>query len=124
MYMKKDLVIYKCIATLGPGSFFGEVSLILEKPRTATVVTSMKLDVICMKKRNYEKVFIDSIERSHDKINFFKKYLPNVPINQITYFSFHFKEKFYHFKEIFYQENEKADEFFFIISGEIRIYKS
>ena len=99
MYIKKGVITYKKVATLGPGSFFGEIALILDKPRTATVVTAMKLDVISLNKKNYEKIFIESIEQSHEKINFFKKKLPHVSPN--------FKRNFINLKRSFTMKIKK-----------------
>ena len=123
MYLKKGVVSFKKIANVGPGKYFGEVALILEKPRTATVVASMKLDVITLTKKNYERIFKGAIETSNEKINFFLKKFPNVSHNQMTYFAFNFQEKFYRFKETLYKENDPPNGFYFIISGEVHALK-
>ena len=44
------------IATLGVGSSFGDLALINNKPRTATVICASKTQLATMNKENYEKI--------------------------------------------------------------------
>ena len=50
------------IARRGPGEFFGEISLLLDRPRTASVtaVTRMTLDVI--ERKDFKRLLIDHPE--------------------------------------------------------------
>jgi CRP/FNR family transcriptional regulator, cyclic AMP receptor protein len=44
------------IAVLGPGSFFGEMSLLEKRPRTATVTTTEPTRVLVMNARSFDAV--------------------------------------------------------------------
>lgn len=50
------------IAVRGPGEFFGEISLLLDRPRTATVTarTDMTLDVI--ERKDFKRLLLDHPE--------------------------------------------------------------
>lgn len=64
-YLKKGVVKFKKLKELGPGKHFGEIALYLNKPRTATVVSTMQVDTITLKKdevKKNENVFTKSIE--------------------------------------------------------------
>jgi len=50
------------IATLGPGSFFGEISLLLSEPRTASVRAREYCDLFVLDKRDFNRVLRDHPE--------------------------------------------------------------
>ncbi len=47
------------VATLGPGSFFGEIALLSKAPRTATVTAATDVDVLVIN----DRAFIDLLDR-------------------------------------------------------------
>jgi CRP-like cAMP-binding protein len=49
----------KLVSTLGAGSFFGEIALLLERPRTATVRAKGPCDTFVLEKRDFAKVLRD-----------------------------------------------------------------
>jgi hypothetical protein len=59
-----------------------------------------------------------------EKITFFEKCLPKIDINQIQYFSYYFKEKYYKFRDFIFKEDEDVKELFLILEGEIKFTKS
>lgn len=44
------------VAQLGPGGFFGEMSLLTGEPRTATVTAEGDVDVLCLSKQNFAAI--------------------------------------------------------------------
>jgi CRP-like cAMP-binding protein len=44
------------VATLGPGGYFGELSLLDRKPRSASVVTDTEMDVLVLSQRQFNSV--------------------------------------------------------------------
>ncbi len=46
----------KKVATLGPGGYFGELSLLDRKPRSATVVSDTEMDVLVLSQRQFNSL--------------------------------------------------------------------
>jgi CRP-like cAMP-binding protein len=44
------------VAALGPGGYFGELSLLDRKPRSATVVSDTEMDVLVLSQRQFNSV--------------------------------------------------------------------
>jgi glucose-6-phosphate 1-dehydrogenase len=50
------------ISTLGPGSFFGEMALLLAEPRTASIRTRQQCDLLALDKGDFTRVLRDHPE--------------------------------------------------------------
>ncbi|GIX41815.1 MAG: hypothetical protein KatS3mg129_1548 [Leptospiraceae bacterium] len=48
---------YKILATLGPGEIFGEMAIIDDQPRSATLVALTPCKILVFSPENFEKVF-------------------------------------------------------------------
>lgn len=46
----------KCIETLGPGEFFGELALLCERPRTATITAVSPVRVLVLTATNFKRL--------------------------------------------------------------------
>jgi CRP-like cAMP-binding protein len=46
----------KKVATLGPGGYFGELSLLDRRPRSATVVSDTEMDVLVLSQRQFNSL--------------------------------------------------------------------
>jgi CRP/FNR family transcriptional regulator, cyclic AMP receptor protein len=55
------------LAHLGPGDFFGEIALLLDVPRTATVVASSDVTLVVMHERDF-RAMEEEIPRIRDRI--------------------------------------------------------
>ena len=51
----------KEVATLGPGKYFGEIALLKEIPRTATVVSKIPIKLISLKKQDFIEIIMHNI---------------------------------------------------------------
>ncbi|HET6266438.1 MAG TPA: cyclic nucleotide-binding domain-containing protein [Acidobacteriota bacterium] len=47
------------LANLGEGEFFGEISLLTSKPRTATIITNTDSELLELTRKDYEKISAD-----------------------------------------------------------------
>ena len=46
----------RSVATLGPGDFFGELSLLDHRPRSASVVCTTEMTLLVLRQRQFQKV--------------------------------------------------------------------
>ena len=53
----------KEVATLGQGEIFGELSLVTDKPRSATIICAESCDFAIMDKEIYGKVVGNSLQK-------------------------------------------------------------
>jgi CRP/FNR family transcriptional regulator, cyclic AMP receptor protein len=52
------------LSILGPGEFFGEMGLIDDEPRSASVVTIEPCELLAISKRDFKKCLMDNVEMS------------------------------------------------------------
>ena len=50
------------LSLIGPGEFFGEMGLIDDSPRSASVVTLEPCELLCVTKRDFKKCLAESVE--------------------------------------------------------------
>jgi CRP-like cAMP-binding protein len=58
VHVKKGFGGAKKVAVLGDGDFFGEMALITDLPRTATVIAEEKSELFVMYKRDFRKILM------------------------------------------------------------------
>ena len=56
--VRKGIGGNKKVATLGDGDFFGEMALVTELPRTATVIAESPLELFVLYKRDFKKILM------------------------------------------------------------------
>ncbi|MCU0267382.1 MAG: cyclic nucleotide-binding domain-containing protein [Acidimicrobiales bacterium] len=56
-----------CIATLGPGSMVGEMSLIEHRPRNASVVADSEMRLIVFDTQGFKRL-LDEMPKAHDRV--------------------------------------------------------
>jgi CRP-like cAMP-binding protein len=65
------------VATLGPGSIFGELALLHEQPRTATITCSEDTELVFIKKDDFNALLKADIKRvKQEKLNFLQAHCP------------------------------------------------
>src|SRR3954463_8329483 len=52
------------LSIIGPGEFFGEMGLIDDEPRSASVVTIEACELLCLAKRDFKKALAENFEMS------------------------------------------------------------
>jgi len=54
------------VTTIGPGKYFGEIALVTDSPRTATIVTSSRTILLSITKEKFEQFFSENPEAYAD----------------------------------------------------------
>jgi CRP-like cAMP-binding protein len=115
------------IAALSDGHAFGELALIQQKPRMATVRASQKSHIMILTKEAFE-VVIGKMEKRilNDKINF----LRSIPVfalltkNSIAKITCSLSKKIVPKDMYLYKENDPAKSVFIVINGELEVTKT
>ncbi len=120
-YFIKGTATYKKVAGLRDGDHFGELALIFNQPRFASVIANQDLHLLCVKGQEYIKVFHGEVQSILEKINFFEKSFSTVSKNEIKRFCLLIREKSYKFKDIIHKEGEACEGVYFIRQGEVQV---
>lgn len=69
------LIVQKHVVDLQPGAYFGELSLIYNAPRTATVTSCDRCDLIVITRQAYEKIIREyHIDQMDKMITFYMNF--------------------------------------------------
>lgn len=62
--------------TLGPGTIFGELGILFNKPRSATVLAKTNVTLGVLSSSVYSYIFKDrELKKMNERLDFFEKYL-------------------------------------------------
>ncbi|CAG9311602.1 unnamed protein product [Blepharisma stoltei] len=114
------------VSIINEGESFGELSLISERPRAATLITEEKIILGVISKPNFKKILgILAEKRLNEKIEFLQA-LPmfsnwsKIALYKLGYY---FKRVVYKKHQFVYKEGEPANTVYFVKSGEFKITK-
>ena len=122
--IKKEQEETQCIvndvAHLGPGSSFGEMALILSKPRMSSVTCLTQCHLIVLNKVDYQKSLVE-IDRKHisEKVNFIKT-LPvfsKLTRTFLSKFTLLIKPQKVNNHHLLYKQDDPADRVYIVKSG-------
>ena len=112
------------IAQLAPGQSFGELSLIKNRPRNATVICMQSCYFMTLSKDNYLRLLGKSVLKLlEDKIEFLHslQMFNNWSKRSIEKLSYAFELKSFKHNEIIYQEGECSIGAYVVIKGEVEL---
>lgn len=108
------------------GDFFGELSLIMNKPRAATVLTQIPTHAASLSRPDYEKIIKPIEERKlNSKINYLKSFpfLSHLSRQTLSKLPHSAPELTFNRGNTVYHESDKADGFYLVYQGEFKIFK-
>lgn len=114
------------ISKAGPGASFGELALMYNAPRAATVVATEDCKLWRLDRLTFKKILLDKTTK---KRNNYQAFLQNVPLlrslgqYERTKLADALKTRTYEAGEIVVRQGDPGDEFFLIESGEAIICK-
>ncbi|KAL4456521.1 hypothetical protein ABPG74_000628 [Tetrahymena malaccensis] len=125
-YMKKKFPDFKAVKQIGPGESFGEIALMTNKGRTATIFLKEDTHFMSLSKEGFNKVFsIYKAKILEDQIQFLHNFsffrdLSKFSLLQLLY---HFKIEVFSCKQVIYSQKDNADKLYLVHRGEIEISK-
>ena len=123
-YFQDGVFKFHLVGVFGPGNIFGEVGLLMRKPRSASVICNSDTDFAILTSEDYAEI-LEAVDRKEmeSRMEFFIKNLfqelqPEVAIR----LSYMFKKSKFMKGNFIYKQGEKANEVFLVKKGEIQIY--
>ncbi|XP_063225444.1 cGMP-dependent protein kinase, isozyme 1-like isoform X2 [Bacillus rossius redtenbacheri] len=114
------------LGTFGPGRVFGELAILYNSPRNASIRAMMDAMVWVLEREVFKKIMmVSSIQRSQDSV----KYLRSVPLleklseQNLAEMANLLKVKFYAPGTMIVEEGTQGDEFYIISGGSVKITK-
>ena len=114
----------KEVRILSDGDCFGELALINNKPRTATIVSQNLVYLAVLSKKDYNRILATHTYKSLDERVDHLKLLPSFNLAtklSLQKLAYTFSEKSYKKDQIIYNKHDAADTLYFIKSGEFKI---
>lgn len=124
-YFQDGVFKFHLVGVFGPGSIFGEVGLLMRKPRSASVICNSDTNFAILTAEDYAGV-LDAVDRKEMETrmeffieNLFQELQPEVA-NRLSYM---FKKSKLMKGNYIYKQGDKSNDVFLIKKGEIQIYK-
>ncbi|KAL4505385.1 hypothetical protein ABPG72_002447 [Tetrahymena utriculariae] len=125
-YMRKKFPDFKAVKQIGPGESFGEIALMINKGRTATIFLKEDTHFMSLSKEGFNQVFsIYKAKILEDQIQFLHNFsffrdLSKFSLLQLLY---HFKIEIFSCKQVIYSQKDSADKLYLVHRGEVEISK-
>jgi len=120
-YFIRGTAIYKKVNSLKKGDFFGELALIFNQPRLASIIAGEDLHLLSLKSSSYKAVFQSEIQNTLEKTKLFRGFFPNTSQDDIGKFCYLIEEKSFKFNDVIYREGDEVEAFYIIQQGEIQV---
>lgn len=120
-YYKQGICHFKKINSLFSGQGFGELALLYDKRRTASVIAKTDLYLTKIHRDNYKKVFDLSIKTVESKVAFLASLFPSVPKLALARLCYSIQEKPLTLHQKIYMQGSSADVLYILRAGEVKV---
>ena len=120
-----DITNLEKVLTMGPGESFGELALINNKPRAATVIAITDLTLAVLSKKNFKSLISKFTEkRLNEKLRFFHVHpmFINCSKTSLMKLSYHFSLQYYSKGQHLYKFGDQVEGIYFVKSGEFLVW--
>lgn len=117
---------FQFVKQLEEGMEFGELGLVQQKPRTATILSANKSYLIKISKEDYTGILMEEERKKIEKrahffsVNFFPDFLKENLVKMMFFIS----EKQFFYKNSIYKKGDASNEIYFVFEGEVLLYTS
>jgi len=120
-YFIRGTAIYKKVNSLKQGDYFGELALIFNQPRLASIIAGDDLHLLSLKSSSYKAVFESEIQNVLEKTKLFRGFFPIISQDDIGKFCYLLEEKSFKFNDVIYKEGDEAEALYIIQQGEVQV---
>jgi len=115
------------IASLGPGNLFGELALLNDNPRSATVTCRHDCEFLVIERSDFDRVIKEEMKRSKDeKLDYLRTYLPGVkklPPKEAERLLYYFNKVAYPRHHVFLEQGKMLDGAIYCVwQGSVELY--
>ncbi|CAD8145898.1 unnamed protein product [Paramecium pentaurelia] len=122
VYFKDNVCMFKKVFQFYSGQSFGDVALISDKPRTASIlVTSDQIYLISMCKKDFKILCEKSVLEMNQTLDYFVKLFPNIGRMQINKFIQFFHKIDLPPQQWLWREGEQVKFFLLILKGRVEV---
>lgn len=122
-YFIKGTATFKKVTELRTGDFFGELALIFNQPRLASVIAADDLHLLMLNTSDYKEIFESQIQNVMEKMKFFEAKFDGILTGDRAKFCYLLEEKSYKFNDVIIKEGDVPDGIYIIKQGEVQLSK-
>jgi len=122
-YFIKGIATFKKVTELRTGEFFGELALIFNQPRLASVIAADDLHLLMLNTSDYKEIFESQIQNVLEKMKFFEAKFDGILTGDRAKFCYLLEEKSYKFNDLIIKEGDVPDGIYIIKQGEVQLSK-
>lgn len=116
---------FKKICNVGQNFSFGELALINDSPRAATIICNKYTELLSLKKREFGQIFAAILAIEEKKNVFFLEFFAKrIAHSEIIDMQYKFESEVYHRGQTIFKEGDPVDYFFIMASGQIQVSSS
>lgn len=123
-YYKNGVCHFKSINSLSTGDGFGELALIYNKERAASIVARTDLYLTKIHRENYKKIFDMSIKTVESKAAFLASLFPSISKETLARLCYCVQEKPLSMHKTIYTQGSSADALYILRAGEVKVNTS
>lgn len=122
-YFSEGVPLFWKVRSLSNGQSFGEMALLQNQKRTATVIAETDVSLLVLEKNDFRKILTALISKKASKMKILKEIFNGIPEKTMERVCYTFNEvSFRSSGTPVFRKGEQADGVYFVINGEVQIF--
>ncbi|KRX10342.1 Cyclic nucleotide-binding protein [Pseudocohnilembus persalinus] len=124
-YIENGILKHKYVITLETGQMFGELGIVMNQPRLATILAQENCGFAILNSSDFKKILQQAQNKKvNDKIDFFQiNMLQKARRKQVVTFAQNFDKMKFNKGTVIFQEGQEVDSLIIIKKGTVDVYK-
>jgi len=120
-YFDHGFASFKKLNTLRDQDYFGEIALIFQTTRTASIIASKDTHLLSLTSVDYVGIFQSHIDAVKAKVEFISGLFPGFSRTIVSKFCYLIEEQTFQRNEVIYKEGDEPESFFIVRRGEVQV---